>query len=76
MMQPTHYFTEHFEQKKRNTGIIGAQEVNHGSLVSHLVSGLKRLMASKEHPDLEDVLRTKSARSLNSHKRRQSIQSR
>lgn len=75
-MDPTHYFTEHFEQKKRNTGIIGAKEVKHGSLVSHLASGLKRLLAFKEHGNVEDVLRIKSARSLKSHMMRQTIRSR
>eukprot|EP00984_Skeletonema_dohrnii_P017189 scaffold7772_cov128-Skeletonema_dohrnii-CCMP3373.AAC.1 len=75
MMEPTQYFAERSEQKKRNINIIGAEEDNNGSLVSHLVSSLKRFMTSNQHQDLDEALKAKSASNLKSHARRQSIHS-
>jgi hypothetical protein len=76
MMEPTQYFAERSEQKKRNINIIGAEEDKNGSLVSHLVSSLKRFMTSNQHQDLDEALKAKSASNLKSHARRQSIHSR
>jgi len=75
MMEPTQYFAERSEQKKRNINIIGAEEDKNGSLVSHLVSSLKRFMTSNQHQDLDEALKAKSASNLKSHARRQSIHS-
>jgi len=74
MMEPEHYFAELCEEKKRKINIIGAQEDKHGSIVSHLVWGLKGLISSSE--DLDEALKAKSANSLKSDARRRSIQSR
>lgn len=75
MIEPEHYFSELSEEKKRKINIIGAQEDKHGSIVSHLVSALKGFMTSNGQ-DLDEALKAKSANSLKSFARRQSIQSR
>ncbi len=75
MIQPEHYFAERTEQRKRNINIIGAQEGKDGSIVSHLVSALKGFVTS-DGQDVEEALKDKSANSLKSFAKRQSIQSR
>ena len=59
MMEPEHYFVELYEETKRKINRICAQEDKHGSIVSHLVWGLKGLFTSNDHK-LEEALKAKS----------------
>ena len=76
MMEPSNYFADSFEQKKRNISIIGAEEDKQGSIVSHLVSALKGFMNPNQRQDLDEALRAKTADSLKSYGRRELIRSR
>ncbi len=75
-MEPSKYFEDSFQQKKRNISIMGAQEDKQGSIVSHLVSALKGFVNPKHRKDLDEALKAKTADSLKSHARRESIRSR
>ena len=74
MMEPSNYFADSFEQKKRNISVMGAEEDKQGSIVSHLVSALKGFI--NPNKDLDEALRAKTADLLKSHARRESIRSR
>ncbi len=76
MMEPSNYFEDSFKQKKRNISIMGAQEDKQGSIVSHLVSALKGCVNPNHRQDLDEALKAKTADSLKSHARRESIRSR
>ena len=74
MMEPSNYFADSFEQKKRNISVMGAEEDSQFSIVSHLVSALKGFM--NPNKDLDEALRAKTADSLRSHANRESIRAR
>lgn len=74
MMEPSNYFADNLEHKKRNISIIGAEEDSQFSIVSHLVTALKGFM--NPNKDLDEALRAKTADLLKSHARRESIRSR